>query len=735
MALLEHPDILREVLMRVARGGCAADLCRAAGVCRAFRAELAASPRVWREAYCTAFGEYSAQGSAPGLSAAAREAEWAEIARRGAPAPPQAARVVRRWQGSGRRELVGLESQFNFPNLLDADIYGEPSSDPSQLETRKVSTFNTLGHMREELDSLRRRLQEAEASNPALKRLMDSAHRCIVDLLEAVEPGRYGPDTVADLLEAVEPDTLGPDAVAEEGEGEEEEREAERTGRRRKPVPMFKEVAKLWSQAMDAGAAQEERKAVLQLLPPPLHLPGEEAGGAGGQGRAGLQRARAGGEGGGGGGRAAPRTVDRVRRGLWTERAALRAREQAETERAESQFWKDCIRRACASDPAERLVLEGRLSGSVDGTRRTFKALDRVSGRAVFLKQSDVEEGADSYFLREVAGLKALQSHPGVICLRRVYSADKPTTLAHTSWPGMVHCVELDWIPRTLTDCVRHTNHAMAPVRDRLVRGVVPKDPIPPEACRDHYLLTPETVKLYAFQLVAAVSKMHEHGILHRDLTPYAIRVCEDAREVRLAGLKFARMATIERGNLTAEVVTLWYRPPEVLLGVDLYSTELDMWSLGCTLYEMAAGKAAFPGSSELETLFLIFQKVGSPSKDSFLASLPHAVGQFPQFKPTLRGPKYGADVTGRPNPKVKSTTRLQDALGHRGMDLLERLLEPEPQKRISARDALQHPYFHDSLLDDSREKFGLGRALTPPRARAEPSKVLRSDVADLGGE
>ena len=317
MALLEHPDILREVLMRVARGGCAADLCRAAGVCRAFRAELAASPRVWREAYCTAFGEYSAQGSAPGLSAAAREAEWAEIARRGAPAPPQAARVVRRWQGSGRRELVGLESQFNFPNLLDADIYGEPSSDPSQLETRKVSTFNTLGHMREELDSLRRRLQEAEASNPALKRLMDSAHRCIVDLLEAVEPGRYGPDTVADLLEAVEPDTLGPDAVAEEGEGEEveeEEREAERTGRRRKPVPMFKEVAKLWSQAMDAGAAQEERKAVLQLLPPPLHLPGEEAGGAGGQGRAGLQRARArGGEAGAAGGR---------RRGLWTECAA-----------------------------------------------------------------------------------------------------------------------------------------------------------------------------------------------------------------------------------------------------------------------------------------------------------------------------------------------------------------------------------------------------------------------------
>jgi len=323
----------------------------------------------------------------------------------------------------------------------------------------------------------------------------------------------------------------------------------------------------------------------------------------------------------------------------------------------------------------------------------------------VFLKQSDVEEGADSYFLREVAGLKALQSHAGAISLRRVYSADKPTTLAHSPAPGMVHCVELDWIPRTLTDCVRHTNHVMAQSR---ASPVVPKDPIPPEARRDHYLLTPGTVKLYAFQLVAAVSKMHEHGILHRDLTPYAIRVCEDSREVRLAGLKFARMATIERGNLTAEVVTLWYRPPEVLLGVDLYSTELDMWSLGCTLYEMAAGKAAFPGSSELETLFLIFQKVGSPPKDSFLASLPHAVGQFPEFKPTLRGPEYGTDRTGRPNPKIKSKWKLHDALGHRGMDLLERLLEPEPQKRISAKDALQHPYFHDSLLDESREKFGL---------------------------
>ena len=411
-------------------------------------------------------------------------------------------------------------------------------------------------------------------------------------------------------------------------------------------------------------------------------------------------------------------------RGGWaaprTERAALRAREQAETERAESQFWKDCIRRTCASHPAERLVLEGRLSGSADDTRRTFKALDRVSGRAVFLKQSDVEEGADSYFLREVAGLKALQSHAGAISLRRVYSANKPTTLAHSPAPGMVHCVELDWIPRTLTDCVRHTNHVMAQSR---ASPIVPKDPIPPEARRDHYLLTPGTVKLYAFQLVAAVSKMHEHGILHRDLTPYAIRVCEDSREVRLAGLKFARMAAIERGNLTAEVVTLWYRPPEVLLGVDLYSTELDMWSLGCTLYEMAAGKAAFPGSSELETLFLIFQKVGSPPKKSFLASLPHAVGQFPKFKPTLREPEQldpalvalegqhphdHKDHTGRPNPKIKSRWRLHDALGHRGMDLLERLLEPEPQKRISAKDALQHPYFHDSLLDESRVKLGL---------------------------
>ena len=602
-ALLEHPDVLREVLLRLARRGCTADLCRLEGVCRAFRAELSRSPQVWRESYRAAF-----KGSrVPGLAPEALETEWEGIARRGVGFPtgdPQ------RWW---HVECGSLNS-----------------TGPSQ----DVIPWSILENMQRKMVAMKDALMEAGdlngAAGQALRRDLETAIRSVGDARAKKGAGC--------------------------GEGTRE---------------VSREDMEGWCRQLERGHACEGWRSVVQCL----RFDRESAG---------------------------------VKLSSHLHPATLHARRKSETERAESKFWKECIRKACASDPVERLALQHRLSHSVDGTRRTCKAWDRVRGRPVFLKQSDMGEGADSYFLREVSGLKALQDHSGAVTLRRVYSLRHPVTVPQ---PGAlpasvtVHCVELEWIPCTLTDCIRHTNARWVEM-DQGNRDVepsarsTPSDPISRDIWKEHYFLDSETVKLYAHQLVKAVAQMHQHGFLHRDLTPYAIRVCEDQKSVRLAGLKFSRMATVERGNLTAEVVTLWYRPPEVLLGVDLYSTELDMWSLGCTLYEMSTGKAAFPGGSELETLFLIFQKVGSPPPGSFLAKLPYSTGQFPKFKPTLRDPlqaKGGIDSLGRRNARKKTPTpgrQLGEILGEAGMDLLERLLNPDPQERISAKEALAHPYF-----------------------------------------
>ena len=129
--------------------------------------------------------------------------------------------------------------------------------------------------------------------------------------------------------------------------------------------------------------------------------------------------------------------------------------------------------------------------------------------------------------------------------------------------------------------------------------------------------------------------------------------------------------------TFSSEVVTLWYRAPDVLLGSRNYSTSIDMWSAGCILGEMFAGRPLFPGKSNSDQLLKIFRVLGTPTEQSW----PH-VSEYPDWK---KGYPMHAP---QPLPAVLPT---MDPLA---IDLMAKLLVYPPGLRMSAADTLVHPFF-----------------------------------------
>uniref|UniRef100_A0A7N8XTN3 cyclin-dependent kinase n=1 Tax=Mastacembelus armatus TaxID=205130 RepID=A0A7N8XTN3_9TELE len=126
------------------------------------------------------------------------------------------------------------------------------------------------------------------------------------------------------------------------------------------------------------------------------------------------------------------------------------------------------------------------------------------------------------------------------------------------------------------------------------------------------------------------------------------------------------------------EVVTLWYRPPDVLLGSTEYSTPIDMWGVGCILYEMATGRPLFPGATVKEELHLIFRLMGTPTEETW-----PGISSNEEFRSYLF-PQY------RPQALINHVPRLDTE----GIDLLSALLLYDTRSRISSETALRHPYF-----------------------------------------
>ncbi|KAB8234924.1 Cyclin-dependent kinase catalytic subunit [Aspergillus alliaceus] len=183
-------------------------------------------------------------------------------------------------------------------------------------------------------------------------------------------------------------------------------------------------------------------------------------------------------------------------------------------------------------------------------------------------------------------------------------------------------------------------------------------------------------VKKFMAQLIEGIRYCHSHRILHRDLKPQNLLIDRDGN-LKLADFGLARAFGVPLRTYTHEVVTLWYRSPEILLGGRQYSTGVDMWSCGAIFAEMCTRKPLFPGDSEIDEIFKIFRLLGTPDENTW-----PGVTSFPDYKPTF--PKW----------KREETRALVPGLEEDGLDLLDALLEYDPARRLSAKQACMHPYF-----------------------------------------
>jgi len=130
-------------------------------------------------------------------------------------------------------------------------------------------------------------------------------------------------------------------------------------------------------------------------------------------------------------------------------------------------------------------------------------------------------------------------------------------------------------------------------------------------------ILPPRTVKSFLYQLFKGTAFCHANHVLHRDLKPQNLLINEEG-ELKLADFGLARFNGIPVARLSSQVVTLWYRPPEVLLGSHKYSSSVDLWSIGCIFAEMVGGSPLFKGSNDEDQTKEIFRTLGTPKEDDW---------------------------------------------------------------------------------------------------------------------
>eukprot|EP00118_Oscarella_pearsei_P015514 m.140400 g.140400 ORF g.140400 m.140400 type:complete len:299 (+) comp38303_c0_seq11:186-1082(+) len=294
------------------------------------------------------------------------------------------------------------------------------------------------------------------------------------------------------------------------------------------------------------------------------------------------------------------------------------------------------------TDPTEKFVKLEKVGEGTYGV--VYKAKDRTTGKVVALKKIRLDtetEGVPSTAIREISILKELK-HPNVVSLDDVIYSDKKLYLVFEF---------LDQDLKRFVDT------------------------------RDTKEISRELIKSYLHQLLSGISYCHGRRILHRDLKPQNLLVDRHGC-IKLADFGLARAFFVPVRTYTHEVVTLWYRAPEILLGARFYSTPVDLWSIGCIFAEMLQGSPLFPGDSEIDQLFRVFRTLGTPDEKTWPGCT-----ELPDYKKNF--PKWSS----------KPLKNIVPSVEQEGIDLLQKMLTYEPCRRVSARDGLGHKYFRNVKL------------------------------------
>ncbi|ODQ54034.1 Pkinase-domain-containing protein [Saitoella complicata NRRL Y-17804] len=187
-------------------------------------------------------------------------------------------------------------------------------------------------------------------------------------------------------------------------------------------------------------------------------------------------------------------------------------------------------------------------------------------------------------------------------------------------------------------------------------------------------------IKHLCKQMLEGLEYLHLRGVLHRDIKGSNI-LLSNSGELKIADFGLARFFHRSRkaADYTNRVITLWYRPPELLLGATAYGSSVDVWSAGCIMLELYKSEACFKGQDEISQLEIVYDVMGTPTPETWSDA-----DKLPWFE-LLR-------------PKEAKTGTFQEVysrlLSPTAMDLAGKLLSLDPAKRPTCTEALQHPYF-----------------------------------------
>ncbi|KAJ2888181.1 TFIIH complex serine/threonine-protein kinase subunit kin28 [Coemansia asiatica] len=285
------------------------------------------------------------------------------------------------------------------------------------------------------------------------------------------------------------------------------------------------------------------------------------------------------------------------------------------------------------------------------------------TGRTVAIKKikvGNMRSGLDMSAIREVKALQELR-HPNVIELVDVFS--------HKTNLNLV----LEYLDTDLEIVIKEKN----------------------------LVFMPADIKSWMMMALRGLDHCHKCWLLHRDLKPNNLLIASDG-QLKLADFGLARDFGDVKRAMTSNTVTRWYRAPELLLGATNYTGAIDIWAMGCIFAELLLRAPYLPGDSDIEQLTTIFKARGTPTEE-----------EWPGMSKLPAGFKF--DKYPRPQFSDLFQGASEDALV-----LMNLMLTFNPTNRISAGDALRHPYFSNMPRPTKPAKL--------PRPKKEQAAEIAAD-------
>ena len=254
------------------------------------------------------------------------------------------------------------------------------------------------------------------------------------------------------------------------------------------------------------------------------------------------------------------------------------------------------------------------------------------------------------YKNRELPIMQELH-HPNIVELKSYYCTKAENCSDDEFY---LNCI-MEYVPQTLSDLISQNR-------------------------KNHTKFDSMTLKIFSYQMLKCIGYLHSLGICHRDIKPQNILIDPADNTLKLCDFGCAKHLVQTESNI-AYICSRYYRPPELVVGATIYTTQVDVWSMGCVIAELALNKPIFPGKSATDQFLEIMKILGTPSYEQIkcMNDKFKGISKLPRIEP-----KPWKDVF-----KNKTNDELF-------IDLVSKLLVYEPTKRLSPYEALLHPYFDD---------------------------------------